>query len=124
MQSFNVPNLFILGAGKCGTTTIYHYLMRHPSIYMSRIKEPTHFCRLFQVVKNPIEYYQLFDGAKGESFIGEASHAYLTDPSSCRVIKALFPLAKFILILRNPADRAYSLYNHMRYHGFESNVLI
>jgi hypothetical protein len=83
-------------------------------------KEPTFFCEGFQVVKNPIKYFELFDSVKAESAIGEASHAYLTNPSTAKVLKALFPGAKFIVILRNPADRAYSLYHHMRRHGYES----
>jgi hypothetical protein len=43
----------------------------------------------------------------------------LSNPSTAKVLKALFPEAKFIVILRNPADRAYSLYHHMRRHGYE-----
>ena len=87
---------------------------------MPDVKEPTFFCHPYQVVKNPIEYFQLFDAARDEKAIGEASHAYLTNPPTARVLRALFPEAKFIVILRNPADRAYSQYHFMRRHGFES----
>lgn len=114
------PNFFILGAGKCGTTSLYFYLKQHPEIYLSPIKEPTFFCEEFQVVKNPIKYFNLFELAKNEKIIGEASHAYLSSPASANVLKALFPEAKFVVILRNPADRAYSLYHHMRGHGYEA----
>ncbi len=115
----NKPNFFILGAAKSGTTSLHRYLNQHPDIFMSRIKEPTFFCEGFQVVKNPIRYFGLFDSAKGEKIIGESSHAYMTDPSSARLLKGLFPSAKFVIILRNPADRAYSLYHHMRRYGHE-----
>ncbi|MFI5218018.1 MAG: sulfotransferase domain-containing protein [Bacteroidia bacterium] len=38
------PNFFVVGAAKCGTTALYHFLSRHPEVYMSPIKEPNHFC--------------------------------------------------------------------------------
>ena len=113
------PNFFILGAGKSGTTSLYYSLKQHPEIFMSAIKEPTFFCEGFQVVKNPIRYFELFDSVTTETAIGEASHAYLTNPSTARVLKGLFPDAKFIVTLRNPAERAYSLYNQMCRSGFE-----
>ena len=113
------PNFFILGAGKCGTTSLYYYLKQHPDIFMSPVKEPTFFCKGFQVVKNPIEYFELFEPVNAEKAIGEASHAYLTNPPTAKVLKAIFPEAKFIVILRNPADRAYSLYHHMVKLGYE-----
>jgi len=115
----NKPNFFILGAAKSGTTSLYYYLGQHPEIFMSPIKEPTFFCEGFQIVKNPIQYFELFDSVKDEKAIGEASHAYLTNPSTAKVLKALFPEAKFIVIFRNPVDRAYVLYHHMRRNGYE-----
>jgi hypothetical protein len=118
-KSINKPNFFILGAGKSGTTSLYHYLKQHPDIFMSPVKEPSFFCKDFQVIKNPIEYFELFDSVKNETAIGEVSHAYLTNPSTAKVLKTLFSEAKFIVILRNPADRAYSLYHHMRRNGYE-----
>jgi len=86
---------------------------------MSPVKEPTFFCEGFQVVTNPIAYFSLFDSVDSELVIGEASHAYLTNPSTAPVLYALFPEAKFVVIFRNPADRAYSLYHLMRRTGFE-----
>lgn len=113
------PNFFILGAAKSGTTSLYAYLRQHPDVFMPSVKEPTFFCEGFQVVKNPVRYFELFDPVNGEQAIGEASHAYMTDPSSARILKGLFPDARFIVILRHPADRAYSLYHHMRRYGYE-----
>ena len=113
------PNLFILGAAKSGTTTLYNYLKSHPSIYLSAIKEPTFFCEDFQVVKNPIKYFELFDPVTNEAYVGEASHGYLSDPKVAKLLRTLFPNSKFILTLRNPAERAYSLYNHMKRYRFE-----
>lgn len=116
----NKPNFFLLGAAKSGTTTLYHYLNKHPGIYMAKVKEPSFFCDTFQVVKNPIHYFQLFDEVDNEACIGEASHVYMTNPTTAEVLYLLFPHAKFIVILRNPVDRAYSLFQHMRRHGYET----
>lgn len=113
------PNFFILGAAKSGTTTLHAVLGKHPDIFLSQEKEPTFFCEHFQVVSNPIPYFRLFDGAGSCKWVGEASHAYFSDPESPRVLHALFPDARFIVIMRNPADRAYALYCHMRRFGFE-----
>lgn len=113
------PNFFILGAGKCGTTSLFNSLRQHPEIFLPSMKEPTFFCDQFQVVTNPVDYFRLFDSVLQEKAVGEASHAYMTNPSSARVLQALFPEARFVVILRNPVDRAYSLYHHMRRTGFE-----
>lgn len=115
----NKPNFFILGAGKSGTTSLYYYLKQHPDIFLTPVKEPTFFSEGFQIVKNPVEYFELYDSVCSETIIGEASHVYLTNPSTAKVLKALFPNSKFVVILRNPADRAYSLYHHMRRSGYE-----
>ena len=116
----NLPNFFILGAAKCGTTSLYHHLKNHPDIFMSPVKEPCFFCETFQIVKNPIAYHRLFDAAEKETLIGEASHVYFTSPGTAMVLRSFFPAAKFVLILRHPADRAYSLYHHMRRYGYET----
>jgi hypothetical protein len=118
-SNLHKPNFFILGSAKSGTTSLHRYLRQHPDVFMSHIKEPTFFCQGFQVVKNPIRYFDLFASVKRERIIGESSHAYMTNPSTARVLKTLFPDARFVVILRNPADRAYSLYNHMRRYGHE-----
>lgn len=86
---------------------------------MPPVKEPTFFCQPFQSVASPIRYFELFGKAGGAKAIGEASHAYLSHPSTPKVLRLIVPDAKFIVILRNPADRAHSLYHHMRREGWE-----
>lgn len=114
------PNFFLLGAGRCASTSLYGMLRQHPQIFMPSVKEPSYFCSYFQVVKDPISYFQLFQPAPEQIAIGEASHVYLSNPESAPVIHALFPEARFILIFRNPTDRAYSLYQWARQTGVES----
>lgn len=86
---------------------------------MSSVKEPSYFCSYFQVVKDPITYFQLFNPVDIQTAIGEASHVYLSNPESAPVIHALFPTARFVLILRNPTERAYSLYHWARHAKLE-----
>jgi hypothetical protein len=107
------PNLFILGAGKCGTTSLHHALSGHPQIHLTRVKEPTFFSAGFQIVSNPIEYFNLFPEIEGKRLYGEASHGYLSAPEAAPVLRQLFPDAKFLVIVRDPVQRGHSLYRHM-----------
>lgn len=120
LNKIKIPNFFILGAGRCGSTTLYSMLSQHPQVFMPKIKEPSFFCSYFQVVKDPVSYFNLFDPTNNEIAIGEASHVYLSNPESAKVIHALIPNAKFILIFRNPTERAYSLYQWARRAKLES----
>lgn len=113
------PNLFILGASKCGTTSLHYALSQHPEIYLSSIKEPTFFTHRPLVVKNPVEYFNLFAHQPGKKYYGEASTANFNSPEAAPIIRQLFPDAKFLLILRNPIMRSYALYQHMFRNGEE-----
>jgi len=115
----NKPNFFLLGAGRSGSTYLYNLLKQHPDIFLSDPKEPSFFCETFQVVKNPVDYFQLFCGAGQAKVIGEASHVYMSNPKTAPLLKLLFPQARFLVTLRNPVDRAYSLYQWMRRFGHE-----
>src|SRR5688500_5255551 len=69
------PNLFLLGAAKCGTTSLHAILGQHPDIHACWGKEPTFFNWPFQVVRNPLEYFRLFDSPKRYRL--DSSGAYL-----------------------------------------------
>lgn len=83
-----------------------------------RHKEPAYFSDIYGI-RRLDEYVSLFSEVTNEKMIGEASGTYLTSPESPIRIKKMIPDAKFIIILRNPADRAYSLYNWMAREGYE-----
>jgi hypothetical protein len=120
-MGYNVPNFFIAGAARCGTTSLWAYLRQHPAVFLPpafEFKEPSYFCDLYGM-KNWREYLELFADAAGRKRIGEASGAYLTAPESAGQLRAAFPEARFIISLRNPADRAYSLYKWMHANGYE-----
>ena len=116
-----LPNFFIAGAAKSGTTSLWRYLLQHPDIFMPSdiiYKEPAYFSDI-KGMKNLNEYMSLFTNAKTEKMIGEASAAYITSPESPGRIRNLIPDAKILIMLRNPIDRAYSLYNWMACNGYE-----
>ncbi len=118
MGEIILPNFFIIGVGKGGTTSLYKYLSSHPEIYMCPIKEPNYFAKdLYKFhdcldVQTPIkefkDYIALFKNAKGKKAIGEASVSYLYSDVAPFEIKNLVPDAKIIIILRNPIERALS----------------
>lgn len=122
------PNLFIVGAAKSGTTSLYKYLSQHPSIFFCNLKEPRYFSSRYKnfphngsgdyvadnfTIKGKNEYTSLFKNAKDEKIIGEASVDYLYFFNSAYDIKNFSPNAKIIIILRNPIDRAFSAYVHL-----------
>ena len=119
MSTIKLPNFFILGAGRSGTTTLAAVLRDHPEIFFSTPKEPTFFSEPFQVTRTPIKYAKLFDGAAGFDAVGEASHAYLSHPDAAQTLRAFFPDARFIVMFRNPADRALAMYSYMLENGYE-----
>lgn len=141
-----LPNFFLVGAPKSGTTALYHYLDQHPQIYMSPLKEPNYFAaevreenyepklraglarqnrRLRQFLLGPMlkkrfggivadwdDYLRLFANVSDQTAVGEASVCYLWSPSAPARIAQIIPDAKILVMLRNPADRAFSQYLH------------
>ncbi len=111
------PNFFIVGAPRCGTTSLYEYLNQTPGVFMSPIKEPNYFCvsvnpniKLSQVIRDKKKYLNLFKHVKDEIAIGEASVPYLWDPKAPLSIHEAVPDARIIMILRDPVERALSHY--------------
>ena len=102
-----VPNLFILGAARCGTTFLYHYLRSSEEICMSRPKEPFFF--EYEYDKG-LDFYRkkYFPHWKGEKLIGEGRHRNLYLPFVPESIFETSPSAKLIISVRNPVERAYS----------------
>ncbi len=119
-----LPNLFVPGAGKSGTSSFHDYLGQHPEIFMSKAKEPHFFSNSanFQVdhaVKLEA-YAQLFAGAEQHTFRGESSTGYMVFPHVIDRIKKSIDNPRFIFVLRNPIDRAYSHYWWLRGRGHET----
>ncbi len=119
------PNFFIVGAPKCGTTSLHEYLQRHPDIFMPYYKEPHFFgsdlkgSRFLQLRGKPEKYLKLFRDARGAKRIGESSPWYLVSQCAAAEIQAYDPQAKIIIMLRNPIDMMYSMWSQFRYSGNE-----
>lgn len=109
------PNFFIIGAPKCGTTSLSSYLADHPNIYFSAPKEPHHFAvdipSMQGVFADKEQYLKLFADATEEHLaIGEASVWYLYSDRALAAIEKFAPDAKLIVLLRNPVDMVRSLH--------------
>jgi sulfotransferase family protein len=115
-----LPTFFILGAGRCGTTSLHELLDRNPEVFLCRPKEPSFFSDWSQGITNPVDYAALFAAATPGQQTGDASHVYYSHPRAAETLAAFVPDAKFILIYRNPADRARAMYLHMVQTGFET----
>ncbi len=112
-MNYLLPNFLIIGAMKSGTTTLYETLLKHPQVYLSRLKEPNFFSYSGTpgaIINNLEDYQALFREVTDEKAVGEASTTYLFHPKAPKRIHRYIPHVKLIVILRDPADRAYSLY--------------
>ena len=113
-----VPDFFIVGHHKCGTTALYEMLRSHPQIYMPDVKEPWFFARDLGVRFQPAsplpetldQYLSLFAAARPEQRVGEATPSYLVSRTAAASIADLQPDARIIAILREPASFLRSLH--------------
>ena len=123
------PNFIIAGFPKCGTTSLFHYLKQHPDIFMPNQKELHFFTQpqIFKLNKGPKdkvvkqshiksekEYLELFKSVKDEIAVGDASPSYINYPENFGMIKQYLNDPKVIVIVRDPIDRAYSNYLHLK----------
>jgi len=121
------PDFFIIGAPKCGTTALYHYLNGYSDICLSKAKEPHYFCTDFpgyQWSKSEKEYLtkEFSDCNERHKLAGEASVWYMYSKNAVENIVNFNPRAKFIIILRHPVDMLYSLHSQMVYNMDEDEL--
>ena len=132
------PNFFLIGAAKCGTTSVAGYLDQHPDVFVSKPKEPNFFSfqpdskpscigpvdpeQLYELllkysVTSPRAYHDLFAEAAGKFAVGEASVRYLYEALTAERIAAYAPDARLIVMLRDPVERLHSHYHmNVRQH--------
>ncbi len=115
-------DIFIVGAPKCGTTSLARYLNDHPNIFLSEPKEPSYFSTDIKshTIATLTEYNGCFSGAKNGQLLLDASPWYLFSKDAAVNIKAYNPDAKIIIMLRNPVDMIYSLHYQHYYNGCET----
>ncbi len=117
-SSERVPDFFIVGNPKSGTTALYEMLRRHSQIFMPTLKEP-HFLAAEEPRSSALprtrsrQYLALFAAARPNQRAGEASPSYLRSPIAAERIAQLAPDARIVAVLREPASFVRSL--HMQY---------
>lgn len=116
-----IPDFFVIGHEKCGTTALYRILKSHPQIYMPDVKEPRFFANdqgtfakagvAVPPWRTPAGYLALFEPASPGQKAGEASPQYIRSPTAAQEIAAMQPEARIIAILREPVSfvRSYHL---------------
>jgi hypothetical protein len=129
-SSQRIPDFFVAGHTKCGTTAMYAMLRRHPQIYMPSLKEPRWFASDLRFPGPPgptnrlpqsyEEYLALFAQAPPDQLVGEASPMYLWSREAAANIAAVQPRARVVAILREPASFLHSLHNHWVLHHIEA----
>jgi hypothetical protein len=118
-----LPDFFVVGHPKCGTTALYEMLRTHPQIYMPDFKEPWFFAEdqrpRFQPARSGVvpqtldDYASLFESAAADQRVGEASSSYLRSREAASKIAQLRPDALIIAIVREPAGFLCSLHQQL-----------
>ena len=121
-----IPNVFIVGAQKCGTTAVFHYLSKHPDVFVSDPKEAKHFCvdifkesddfygkpRFFTAFRNLNDYLSLFSGVK-KKHVCVAPTLSLYSKAAAKKIYEFNTKAKVIIMIREPVSFLHSYHNQM-----------
>ncbi len=128
-QRGRLPDFFIVGHPKCGTTALYEMLRRHPAIFMPDFKEPWFFAEDLRPRFQPahagrgvetLDEYRLLFAEAGERLAGEASSGYLLSTVAASRIASARPDARAIAIFREPAEFLRSLHEQMLRDHIES----
>jgi hypothetical protein len=115
-----MPDFFIVGHPKSGTTALYRMLREHPQIFMPSLKEPLYFSsdmrlrfetpRSEKVPQTLDAYLALFADAGADQLLGEASSSYLWSRTAAAAIAEAQPAARIVAVLREPASFLRSLH--------------
>jgi hypothetical protein len=111
------PDFFIVGAPRCGTTSMHTALRQHPDIYLPERKEPAYFCSdldlgegfgAVDVIRDEGTYLALFEGGRADQLIGEACALNLFSSVAAGRIKNANPDARIVIHLRDPIEQIAS----------------
>jgi hypothetical protein len=131
MPEKHLPNFVLAGPAKSGTTALYLMMRQHPQIFFPGTKEPRFFAysdappryagpgdekRFNKTTIHRLEdYLELYKDIGDAIAIGDASPIYMHVPKAVYTMKKYIPNAKIIIMLRNPVERAFSVYlQHLR----------
>lgn len=118
-EGFKVPNLFIVGAPKCGTTALAQWLGEHKNVYMPKIKEPHYFSSEYCLTPNTIQYAEIYQSWSQEAWAIDASVWHLYSPYAVSNILRVRKDARFIVMLRNPIQMIPSMHSQQIFNGNE-----
>ncbi|RCT53652.1 hypothetical protein DUZ96_10610 [Winogradskyella sp. KYW1333] len=134
----NTIDFFLVGAARCGTTTLYNYLNNSNDVFLPRVKEPNFFSEVdspktedfkppvpgikyhAKIINDVNVYNELYTEASNTQLKGDTSPSYIWDTNVAKRIFKHNPKAKLIISLRHPVDRAYSHYIMNYYTGVEN----
>ena len=118
-----LPDFLIIGAQRCGTTSLYRYLAQHPQVIGAAPSKGVHYFDMNH--ERSLRWYRAhFPTARrrdraGRAVTGEASPYYVFHPHGPDRARAAVPNARLILMLRDPVVRAFSQYQQEYARGFE-----
>lgn len=122
-----LPDFLIIGAQRCGTTSLFKYLVEHPGVAAPPLGKGAHFFDTnFDRGENwyrghfPVRRLPVESGPLGRKLTGEGSPYYLFHPLVPARVAEVLPQVKLIVMLRDPVVRAHSHYWHELARGFES----
>jgi Sulfotransferase family len=136
-ETVGLPDFLVIGAPKAGSTAVHAALVQHPQLFLTAPKEPKYFLTPDERPRRSAHrgpgdahsaqewvwrrdhYERLFDAAPAGALRGESTPFYLWDKSAHLHIRDNIPHAKLIAIIRDPVDRAYSNWTHLRSDGLE-----
>lgn len=119
----------VIGAGKCGTTTLYQSLRTHPEVFLPTVKEtnffalsgldleegpdPEAFRHWPEAVTDPTAWADLYAAAAPGQQLGEVCPMYLYSPRALENLAAHRPGMRIVVILRDPVERLWSRHLHL-----------
>lgn len=128
MKTNTKVDFFLVGAARCGTTSLYNHLSSNQEIFLPNVKEPNFFSDVSspkaedyetpdfnnkyhaKIITSKAVYDSLYKEAQNEQIKGDTSPSYLWDKTVAKKIYDYNPKAQIIISLRHPVDRAYSHY--------------
>lgn len=114
-----LPDFIIIGTQKGGTSSLFEYLIQHPKVEGSFIKEVQFFTRRFWLGERGYRAFFPKNPPPG-MLCGEATPYYLFSTTTPERAARLIPQVKIVVLLREPVSRAYSHYKHNTRRGHET----
>jgi hypothetical protein len=123
-----LPNFLVIGAPKCGTTSLHHYLSQHPEVYVPKRKELHYFSYAYmqRFAAGPGDahllaplcatrqaYEKHYERAGAQPAVGDVSPSYLYYAEVSERIQAELGRPKIVVVLRDPIGKAFSQYMHL-----------